>query len=306
MNDMSAPFDKPLRILISHVAEDDELARRAAATLRHAGYDVWTGDEIYPGDNWAAKYAEALACSQVMVPLLSPAALDSERVQSDLSFALGQKQYANRLIPVFLGGADPLSNQFPWVLRRLPLVRVSNESGGEERASRRWRPSSRGLPHRRVTERARSAWLCRGRSPMPADGRPAEVFLSHSSADRAFVVDLATAMRRHGVPVWYSGTEIVGAQQWHDEIGSALARCDWFVLILSPNAVESMWVKRELQFALRQNRFDGRIVPLLRRACDADALSWTLGAMQFVDCRRGLNAAGPDLLRVWGLGYRPE
>ncbi|MFH5804846.1 toll/interleukin-1 receptor domain-containing protein [Alienimonas sp. DA493] len=135
---------------------------------------------------------------------------------------------------------------------------------------------------------------------------PAEVFLSHSSADREFVKDLAELLRRHGVPVWYSGTEIVGAQQWHDEIGAALARCDWFVLVLSPDAVNSMWVKRELQFALRQNRFDGRIVPLLRRECDYDALSWTLGAMQFVDCKRGLKVAGPDLMRVWGLGYRPS
>lgn len=140
---------------------------------------------------------------------------------------------------------------------------------------------------------------------MPADGTPAEIFLSHSSVDRAFVADLASTLRRHGLPVWYSGTEIVGAQQWHDEIGAALARCDWFVLVLSPDSVESMWVKRELQFALRQNRFDGRIVPLLRRDCDSDALSWTLGAMQFVDCRRGLRHAGSDLLRTWGLGFKP-
>jgi hypothetical protein len=85
---------------------------------------------------------------------------------------------------------------------------------------------------------------------------PHEVFLSHSSQDRQFATDLAGVIRRHGIPVWYSQTNILGAQQWQDEIGAALQRCDWFVLVLSPNSAESMWVKRELSYALQQNRFE--------------------------------------------------
>lgn len=50
----------------------------------------------------------------------------------------------------------------------------------------------------------------------------------------------------HGVKVWYSKTNLKGAQAWHDEIGKALARCDWFVVVLTPSAVRSEWVKREL------------------------------------------------------------
>ena len=51
---------------------------------------------------------------------------------------------------------------------------------------------------------------------------PQEIFLSHSDRDRTFVARLAETLRRHGLPVWYSSTDMVGAQQWHDEIGSAL------------------------------------------------------------------------------------
>jgi hypothetical protein len=90
---------------------------------------------------------------------------------------------------------------------------------------------------------------------------PNEVFLSYSNVDQEFAMNIASVLRRHGVPVWYSRTNILGAQQWHDEIGAALRRCDWFALILSPNAVDSMWVKRELIFALQQNRFENRIAP---------------------------------------------
>lgn len=61
---------------------------------------------------------------------------------------------------------------------------------------------------------------------------------------------MAEVLKRHGVPVWYSRVNIRGAQQRHDEIGAALRRCDWFAVLLSPHSVRSMWVKRELLFAL--------------------------------------------------------
>jgi hypothetical protein len=135
---------------------------------------------------------------------------------------------------------------------------------------------------------------------------PHEAFLSHSSLDHDFVTGLADALRRHGVPVWYSRTNIMGAQQWHDEIGAALRRCDWFLLVLSPNAVASMWVKRELIFALQQNRFENRIVPLLWQACDFDRLSWVLPSFQIIDFQRTFEDGCRGLLRLWGLGYQPS
>ena len=132
---------------------------------------------------------------------------------------------------------------------------------------------------------------------------PNEVFLSHSNRDRPFVRKLVDVLRRHGIPIWYSETNIRGAQQWHDEIGAALRRCDWFVLVLSPHAVESKWVKRELLCSLQQDRFEGRIAPLLYRCCSHDDLSWTLSQMQMVDFTGGFDDGCRALLRIWGIGY---
>jgi len=132
---------------------------------------------------------------------------------------------------------------------------------------------------------------------------PAEVFISHSSSDRPFVVSIVEALRRHRVPVWYAPVEIIGAQEWHDEIGAALRRCDWFLAILSPNAANSMWVKRELMFALNEGRYQGRIIPLLFQPCDYASLSWTLPAYQIVDFTQQFDDGCISLLRVWGLEY---
>lgn len=134
--------------------------------------------------------------------------------------------------------------------------------------------------------------------------RPHEVFLSHSSHDHKFVTTLAEVLRRHMIPVWYSRTDIVGSQLWHDEIGAALNRCDWFVLVMSPHSVQSMWVKRELLFALQQNRFEDRIIPLLYQPCDFAQLSWVLPQFQIIDFTHSLDEGYRTLLQIWGLGYR--
>ncbi|MFH0980738.1 MAG: toll/interleukin-1 receptor domain-containing protein [Planctomycetota bacterium] len=138
-----------------------------------------------------------------------------------------------------------------------------------------------------------------------ASSLPKEVFLSHASRDRSFATRLAEDIRRHGVPVWFSRTNLMGAQQWHDEIGRALARCDWFAVILSPASVSSRWVKHELIYVLNNPRYEAHIVPVLYRKCDPAKLSWTLRAFQMVNFvgRGRYEAACRELLRVWGLAY---
>lgn len=133
---------------------------------------------------------------------------------------------------------------------------------------------------------------------------PAEVFLSHSSDDRSFAELLVDVIRRHGVPVWYSQTNILGAQQWHDEIGDALNRCDWFAVILSPRSVESMWVQRELLKALALNQYENKIIPIAYEPCEHDRLSWTLSLFQMVDFTHDFDEGCAALLRIWGIGFR--
>ena len=130
-----------------------------------------------------------------------------------------------------------------------------------------------------------------------------KVFISHSSRDRTFVVRIAEVLQQHRITYWYSGTDIVGAQQWHDEIGRALHRCNWFLLVLTPEAIRSEWVKRELFFALNESRYRKRIVPLLCKRCKYSQLSWTLPALELVDFTAGFEAGCNQLLRVWKVNY---
>jgi len=90
----------------------------------------------------------------------------------------------------------------------------------------------------------------------PKGNLPNEIFLSHSSLDGPFASALANVLRKHGITVWYSKANLIGAQQWHDEIGAALKRCDWLAVVLSPHSVNSAWVKREVLYSLMDPRYN--------------------------------------------------
>jgi hypothetical protein len=136
--------------------------------------------------------------------------------------------------------------------------------------------------------------------------RSREVFISHAVKDRAFVRRLLKVLKGNGIHYWISEKHIPGGADWHDEIGRALKRCDWFLIILSPNAVRSVWVKRELMYALQPNRYQGKIIPVYFRPCRHELLSWTLANFQFIDFRKDFEVGCKRLLKLWGIRQKPK
>ncbi|MCH9639111.1 MAG: toll/interleukin-1 receptor domain-containing protein [Betaproteobacteria bacterium] len=135
---------------------------------------------------------------------------------------------------------------------------------------------------------------------------PKEVFLSHSSKNKEITEKVAETLRNHNISVWYSETNIKGAQQWHDEIGRALRRCDWFIILLSGESISSKWVKMELGYALRHSQYDEHILPVVIEDCDYESLSWTLGLFQMADLRNNIEDGYQEILGTWGFGFDRE
>src|ERR1700741_3089535 len=131
-------------------------------------------------------------------------------------------------------------------------------------------------------------------------------FLSHSSKDRQFVTRLASVLKRHKIKYWYSATHIVATKQWHDEIGKALRRCGWFLVVLTPASVRSAWVKRELLFALNDYRYNEKIIPILLTPCRHRDLSWTLEEFQFVDFVGDFDGGCRQLFRIWNVKFKTD
>jgi hypothetical protein len=83
-------------------------------------------------------------------------------------------------------------------------------------------------------------------------GGPLRVFVSYSSVDTEFCDRMVAYLRDTlaAVDLFYDATSLQGGDAWVKRIPrEILARPD-FVVVLSPNAVESSWVQEEAQLAL--------------------------------------------------------
>jgi formylglycine-generating enzyme required for sulfatase activity len=77
-----------------------------------------------------------------------------------------------------------------------------------------------------------------------------QVFLSHSSKDAEFALLLAADLRAAGIPVWKAPESILKGEEWVPAIQRGLTTSTHFLLLQSPAAVESGWVRFEFDSAL--------------------------------------------------------
>jgi hypothetical protein len=138
-----------MEVYISHsrACVDEVIVRRIADGLRATGLGVWLDEvEVLPGQNWARLTARALENSQAMVVVITPSALNSSTVQQDIAFALGQQQYAWKVIPVVAPPADEVTvGEIPGILRTFHVVVMGSDDqveGGIQEIARVLREAS--------------------------------------------------------------------------------------------------------------------------------------------------------------------
>jgi TIR domain-containing protein len=115
-----------MKVFLSHAHADTDLARRVGDALEDAGLEVWDAErDVLPGDNLALEAGQALQDSDAMVVLLTPAGVRSRSVRADLEYALGEKIFKDRLVPLIVGTPQELPDEeLPWILKRLQTVRL--------------------------------------------------------------------------------------------------------------------------------------------------------------------------------------
>lgn len=96
------------------------------------------------------------------------------------------------------------------------------------------------------------------------------IFLCHSSADKAKVRILAHKLTEKGAQVWLDEAEILVGDSILDKIQEGISKSDYLGIVLSPQSVKSIWVKREVEAALTLEIESGavRVVPILIEPCE--------------------------------------
>ncbi len=93
-----------------------------------------------------------------------------------------------------------------------------------------------------------------GRIPFPAyRGKEPYIFISYAHRDSDIVFPEIKRFNEQGYRVWYD-EGISPGNEWTDEIADALSGCFLFIVMMTPNAVDSHNVQNEINYAIDERK----------------------------------------------------
>lgn len=132
-------------------------------------------------------------------------------------------------------------------------------------------------------------WCCgviiERQSPMP---KVKQVFISHATKDAEFAHRLADDLQRRGVQVWIAPDSIQPGESWVSAIERGLQESSHMVVVLTPAALDSQWVKKETEIAITLERKRNiQIIPLDIEQCAVPLLLSSYQMISFSDYNAG-------------------
>lgn len=129
-----------------------------------------------------------------------------------------------------------------------------------------------------------------------------KVFISHSSQDKRFVRTLKDDLNENGIETFFDEDSLELGDSLKERLDVALDESSHFVIILSPNSVNSNWVKYELTGATRL--FDSKtlkkIIPIKYRECQVPQI---LSGLIYADLSNENVRRNDDRVKFIGNGY---
>jgi TIR domain len=98
---------------------------------------------------------------------------------------------------------------------------------------------------------------------------PLRIFISYNHADKAFARRMVLDLRAEGIDIWFDELEMKPGDSLLYRISDAIESIDFLIVALSPESVNSTWVKQELEMAMTLQLSEGRVrvIPVMVRDC---------------------------------------
>lgn len=129
-----------------------------------------------------------------------------------------------------------------------------------------------------------------------------KVFISYAHADDAFVRKVEAGLEKVGLEVWDANREVLPGDNWADKIAQALKESEAMVVFLTPEALRSNWVRWEIEYALGEQGYRKRLIPVLVGKPEGD-VPWILRHLPMIDMgelteEEGINRISQALLEA--------
>jgi len=112
------------------------------------------------------------------------------------------------------------------------------------------------------------------------------VFISHTADDSEAARQLREELVKRSIDVWDPVVELSPGSNWLLETGKALERADSIVFLFSASTADSSSMRREVEFALTNEKFEKRVIPVLLSK-NVERFPWILTKFQVIDASSG-------------------
>ena len=106
-----------------------------------------------------------------------------------------------------------------------------------------------------------------------------KVFITHSHGNRPLVRQVVKTLKQAGLDVWDDEYDTYPSDNWAKVTGEALEQSDAMVVLITPDALDSVIVHRDIGFALTNIQFEYRVIPVLvgvERSVAAENFGWII------------------------------
>lgn len=99
---------------------------------------------------------------------------------------------------------------------------------------------------------------------------------------------VSEALEANGLEAWDPDRELLPGDNWALEIAHALEESEAMVVLLTPTALDSPYVRREIEYALGAKNFSHRLIPVVVGDPDrlpANKVPWILRRLPWFDLK---------------------
>ncbi|MDM8565556.1 TIR domain-containing protein [Candidatus Halobeggiatoa sp. HSG11] len=311
------------------VEHDKEIRDEVIQSLSYHAKTCWTHDrDIKKGEKYARAIERGIEGADNFFFFISPSSVVSDYCLRELAHAL---KYHKRIVPLLIK-STPVSDM-PDGLRSLQYIDLSNNLVNEIlnilKQEQDYYKQHKVLLVRALKwkeENQKSSFLLRGHNldnaktwlrlndkrkeyfPLnlhkdlitaseAAKGQlGTDIFISYSRKDGDFARQLNTALQEAGKTTWFDQESISTGVDFEKEIYKGIDGSDNFVFVISPDAVESEYCEREVNYANEQNK---RFISVLHQETYPETMPEALRKINWIDFKdTEFDKSFPELIQA--------
>ncbi|OCQ96938.1 histidine kinase [Nostoc sp. MBR 210] len=313
------------QVFLSYSEKERDLMEKIAKILMRESFTIWINKtDIQSGTDFVESIYRGIEEADNLVFLMSPASLQSEYCQMELSHAFSLKK---RIIPLLIEQVD--IEQIPVELRTLQFIDLTEPQPQQANIDKlinvltqdvtyyeqhkillvkalKWERQKRNssILLRGYNLRESEAWLKIAQQktqhlPIPLQVEfitdslkqpplvALDLFISYSLADSDFARKLNNTLQIQNKTTWFDQESIASGTDFEQEIYKGIESANNFLFIISPDSINSSDCQNQLEYAVSLHK---RIVTVLYREINTADLHPGLAKVQWIDfCQHGVD-----------------